>query len=155
MVRLIKDMIKKKKKRYSFDNAIARRIVIVVIVLLIIIVGIALACRLWLNPERLAMNKLEEMAREYYENYTYESLARNAESDEELAELMKRYVERGFAPVNLRQLLLYDDQKNMKDGGFLREMCDENTTSVKFYPEEPFDRYSYRIEYKLDCDFDK
>ena len=141
--------------RKAVDTTVVRRVIVAVIVILVVVVGVALASVLLLNPKRLATNKIEEMAKEYYEEFTYDGLVENVGTGDELREAMEKYTTRGFASVSLRQLLLYDNQKNLKDGGFLREMCDENTTSVKFYPEEPFDRHSYRIEYKLDCDFDK
>lgn len=143
-----------KLRKQVVDAPVARRVVMTVIIALIVAVAVALASFLLLNPKRLAMNKIEAMAKEYYEDFTYAGLVENVGTGSKLHEVMGKYVAKGFASVSLRQLLLYNNQKNLKGGGFLREMCDENTSSVKFYPEEPFDQHSYRIEYRLNCDFD-
>lgn len=132
---------------------VAKRIVIAVIVIALVTVAAAVACRLFLNEEQIAKWRLEAMAAEYYENYIYENLIHGAMDQTEIAEAMDKYIIRGFATVNLRQLLLYDNGKNAANGELLQKHCDTNTTSVKFYPEEPFDKKSYRVEYHYDCDF--
>ncbi|MBR3052407.1 hypothetical protein IKG60_02185 [Candidatus Saccharibacteria bacterium] len=132
---------------------IAKRVVIVVIVVALMSVVTALVCQLFFNEEKMTKRQLEAMAAEYYEDYIYENLVHGAMSQAEIEAKMEKYVSGGFAAVNLRQLLLYDNGKNIENGGLLQEHCDANTTSAKFYPEEPFDKKSYRIEYRYDCDF--
>ena len=153
------NMAKKKKvtRRWaSFrknDSIVVRRVMIGVIVTAIVVVVISLVGSLLLNRERVVKAKLDVMAKEYYEGYIYEHLINGAMSQDEIEKAMERYVDWGFAPVNLRQLLLYDNQRNIQEAGFVREYCDENNTSVKFYPEAPYDKKSYRLEYDYKCEW--
>ena len=139
--------------RKKYDITVVRRVVLWVIGLAIVVVAVSVVVSLVWNPENITKAKLDEMAKEYYEGYIYENLINGSMSQDEIDKAMERYVDWGFAPVNLRQLLLYDNQKNMKDAGFVREYCDENSTSVKFYPEAPYDKKSYRMEYKYACEW--
>jgi hypothetical protein len=150
------DMVKKDKTiRYSkkSNNVWARRVILGVIVVAIVVVMVGLAVSLFCSNERMTQRKIDEMTREYYEGYIYPSLINGSMSQSEIAEAMKRYEKWGFAPVALRQLLLYDGKKNMQEGGFVKNYCDENNTKAKIYPEAPYDKKSYRIEYEYKCEY--
>ena len=138
-------------RRGKNDAVVARRVIIGVICAAIVVVMIGLIGSFFWNNQRRVETKMEEMAREYYEGFIYENLVHGAMSKEEVEKVVSRYKDRGFAAVNLRQLLLYDGKRNMESAGFIKEYCDENRTSVKFYPEEPYDKKSYRIEYTYKC----
>lgn len=147
---------KKKKRtvrRVKYDNSKIRKIMIGVVCAAMLMVVVAMICGIFFNNERMTKKKLDQMASEYYEGYIYENLIHGAMSKEEIENVMKRYVTKGFAPVNLRQLLLYDGRKNAKDAEFVKKFCDENETSVKFYPEEPYDKKAYRMEYRYGCEW--
>ena len=150
------NMVKKKAKAVrrrvrKNDAVVARRVIIGVICAAIVVVLVSLVVSFLWNNQRRVEAKMEEMAREYYEGFIYENLVHGAMSKEEIEKVVGRYKERGFAKVNLRQLLLYDGKRNMESAGFIKDYCDENRTSVKFYPEEPYDKNSYRIEYTYKC----
>ena len=147
----------KKKKVYRYgrksDAVVARRVVLGVIIAAIVMVAVGLVSSFFCNSERMTQRKIDEMAREYYEEFVYQNLINGAMSQEEIADVMGRYEKYGFAPVPLRQLLLYDGRKNMEDGGFVTDYCDENETKMKIYPEAPYDKKSYRIEYTYKCEW--
>ncbi|MBQ3432996.1 hypothetical protein IJG22_01715 [Candidatus Saccharibacteria bacterium] len=149
-------MVKKKQlHRYGrrSDAVVARRVVLWVITATIVVVIAGLIASFFCNNERMTQRKIDEMAREYYEEFVYQNLINGAMSQEEIADVMGRYEKYGFAPVSLRQLLLYDGRKNMEEGGFVKNYCDENETKVKVYPEAPYDKKSYRIEYEYRCEY--
>ena len=138
------------------QTTVVKWVMLGVIAVAFLVVGVAVACKFFFNDKALVERRLEEMSQEYYENYVYENLVNGRMSQQEIREIMDKYITRGFAAVHLRQLLAYkggDADKGGDAGDLLKEHCDENTTSVKFYPEEPFDKKSYRIEYHYDCDF--
>ncbi len=150
------DMVKKRKRPNYLrkgDAVLARRVVLGVIVAAIVVVIVGLVVSFFCNNERITQKKIDEMAREYYEGFVYPNLISGSMSQSEIDDVMKRYEKWGFAPVALRQLLLYDGQKNMKDGGFVKNYCDENETKMKVYPEAPYDKKSYRIEYEYKCEY--
>ena len=150
------DMVKKKQLyRYGkkSDAVVARSVISGVIIVAIIMVVGGLIVGFFCNSERITQQKIDEMAREYYEGYIYPNLINGAMSQEEIVEVMGRYEKYGFASVSLRQLLLYDGRKNMKDGGFTKNYCDENQTKMKVYPEAPYDKKSYWIEYEYKCEY--
>lgn len=153
-------MVKKKSsnrrvivRKKTNDTVTVKRIIIGVIIAAIGAVIVGLMVGFFCNSERMTKMKLDEMAREYYEEYIYEDLINGAMSQADIDGVMKRYEKWGFAPVALRQLLLYDNRKNMEHGGFVKQYCDENDTSVKFYPEQPYGKKSYRIEYNYKCEW--
>lgn len=134
-------MVKNKSKKSSPDQ-VAKRTIIAVICLAIITVIIAALCKFLLNDEKISKDSMNAMAAKYYENSLYESLT---------SDVMDKYSQRGFAPVYLRQLLI--DESDQSTVNLIRKHCDENTTSVKFYPDPPYDKKSYRMEFQYDCDF--
>ena len=144
---------KKSRKRKPDYSVKTRKVMIIVVSALILLVVIALICGLVFNNEAETKRKLDAMANEYYEEFIYENLIHGAMAQDEIESAMSRYVEQGFSSVNLRQLLLYDNKKNVKEGEFVKRFCDENRTSVKFYPIAPFGKKDYRVEYQYKCEW--
>ncbi|MBQ6414293.1 hypothetical protein IJI28_01580 [Candidatus Saccharibacteria bacterium] len=144
---------KRSAMRKRNDNIVVRRVVLTVIGVAVAVVVAGVIYSLVWSPEKATKAKLDEMAREYYEGFTYENLINGAMSQEEIEGVMDKYKVRGFAPVYLRQLLLYNDRENMKEAGFVKNYCDENLTYVKIYPEAPYDKKSYRVEYNYTCEW--
>ena len=135
-------------------DLVAKRVVIVVICLAIAVVGGFAAFVLLYDENEVVRGQLDELARAYYEEFTYPSLIKDGMSRAEKESLMEQYVERGFADVRLRQMIRRDGGKTVNDTSLIHKHCDENETVMRVYPEEPFDRKSYRIEYRYSCDFE-
>ena len=154
MVKKNANLVRKRNAaRKKNDNIAVRRVIMLVISIAIIAVVAGAVFGLVWSPEKATKAKLDEMAREYYEGFVYENLINGAMSQDEIEGVMDKYKVRGFAPVYLRQLLLYNNQENMKEAGFVKNYCDENLTYVKIYPEAPYDKKSYRVEYNYVCEW--
>ena len=126
----------------------ARKLILMVIVLAIVLVVIMVACTILLNSERVTKGTIEGMAKDYYENFLYPSVAETSGVDG-----VAKYEKRGFTSVALRQLLFYDGQKNADKAEAVLKYCDENGTKLRFYPDAPFGKSDYHIEYTYDCEF--
>ncbi len=134
----------------SREKTPAQKITLAIIISATILVIISVLCIFILDNERIAKSKISSLASEYYENYFYPSMS--IEKDE-LADVMSDFLETGFNNVNLRQLILATGKDHSADADFLRKYCDEKSTIIRFFPEPPFDKTSYHVEYSYSCDF--
>ena len=131
-----------------------RRAILTVIVLAMMTVILAVLTQSMMTPENTVKRKVESIAADYYERYYYDLiLNQNAVSEGELAQIMERYVGPGFAKVPFSQLTLYDGQKYAEAGKVLNEYCDDEQSYIKIYPEAPFGRKDYHVEYHYSCNF--
>ena len=133
------------------SNGGARRAILAVIILAMMVVVLATLFALQNTPEHAVKRKVEEIARDYYENYFYESVLKHGTA--EIDEVLKRYEEPGFSKVSLEQLTLYDNAKYAKVRPALEAYCDLGQSSIKIFPVSPFGRSDYRIEYSYSCTF--
>ena len=135
---------------------VARRTILAVIILAMMTVVLAAVVQSYATPENMVKREVEAIARDYYENYFYQSIIDAnsvAEEKKTLDEMMGRYVTPGFAKVSLQQLLLYDSQKHAGAGRLLKEYCDADKTYIKAFPVAPFGQTDYRVEYHYSCNF--
>lgn len=138
-------------KRQRFTKP--QLIIIIVIILCMLSVVTAVIYNLFSKPENIVKAKISEISSDYYENYLYKNFNFEKYSSEDLANFMQKYENVGLTTTTLRQLLLYDHQKNADVAPLLKKYCDENTTFIKFYPEQPYSKNSYHIEYTYSCEF--
>ncbi len=131
------------------SHTFAKPLVIVIIVIAIAVVLISLFCTFFFSPERQVKDTISRLTSEYYENYFYEKYTSAAYDTQNV----QKYTERGFSPIYLRQILLYDDQKNEEYQDFITEYCNADKTYVVIYPEPPFDKKSYHLEISYACNF--
>lgn len=135
------------RQRIGYAEPPRTRLVVCLMILLMFgLVGVTVLATLSNTPERMTERRVAEFVADYYENYLHPTL----EVDDPG---MTRYVEHGFAPITLRQLLLYDNQKNSEYADELTQYCDENSTLVWIFPYEPYGKKDYRVEYKWGCNF--
>ena len=142
--------------RKQFDRQVfnaTKRSVLTIIIFSMLIVILAVLFVYFNDPERLVKRKISDIATDYYESYYYPSLIGNAKDDQTLTEIMSPYATPGFATISLRQLLLYDNEHYANTAAFLKQYCDENKTFVHIYPEAPFGKKNYRIDYIYSCAF--
>lgn len=142
-----------KSKKYCYSPI--QKLILSVIFTVILVVIIALAITFFHKPENLVKSKIASIASDYYENYFYKNLV-NSEKYAEIQNLdniLGKYKDSGLSSLNLRQLLLYNNQKNSDSAPFLKKYCNEENTYVKFYPEPPYSKTSYRTEYTYSCNF--
>ena len=97
------------------------------------------------TPEFLVKRKIESIAKDYYENYFYDSVPEH--------EALDLYKDTGLARVSLRQLLLYSDKKHATSLEFFEKYCDLEKTYIKIFPEGPYERENYHVDYAYSCNF--
>ena len=142
-------------------NRIAKDSVLTVIVTVLLIVTGFTVFGMIATPEYLIKNEITAIATDYYENYFYNKILNNNSlatdspdfSESTMEKIMEKYIDRGFANISLRQLLLYDDEKHVAATSLLEEYCNLDASNIRIYPEAPFDRQNYRVDYKYSCKF--
>ena len=134
-------------------GSIVRWIIMAVIIIVCAMVILTAVFLFNYDEKGIVYGDLDKLATWYYEDYIYANLVRGDASPEEIAVLMERYIDRGFATVHLRQLLMHEEDVEGINARLIEKHCDVNKTTVKFYPEEPFDKKSYRMNWRYDCDF--
>ena len=113
------------------------------------------------TPEKLVKDEIASITSDYYENYFYNSILENNSLSQEdtdfnapaMEEILKNYSARGFADITLRQLLLYDDQKHSAATEYLSKYCNLDSSRIKIYPEAPYKRQDYHVDYNYSCKF--
>ena len=155
-------MVKHKKTKNRFkslpnnkrNKLTVSQIVIIAVISLTLIVSIAgIVIAFFSQPEQITKARISEYASDYYENYLYEKFITSDNFSGDLNTAMEKYKTRGFSSITLRQLILHDLTKTSDYANLLRENCDEEKTTIKFYPEEPYGRNNYRTEYHYVCNF--
>ena len=131
----------------------AYRITILVIALAITTVFIGFIYMLDHPPERQVKDKIDELARTYYEENFYPNLANSDSFDGNFEKALSRYADKGLSRVYLRQFLLLEDVDE-KTADFLKQYCNENSTYIRFFPEPPYSRDSYHTEITYSCNFE-
>ena len=161
-------MAKKKTRttRTAYNTPSARTakntILTVIILTMLTVIGFTIF-NFIATPEFLVKREIKSITSDYYENYFYNKILENNsldpnESDSSviepvLSEALKKYVDTGFARLTLRQLLLYDDAKHSGSSKYLSKYCDLDTSLLKIYPESPFGRKNYHVDYSYSCKF--
>ena len=143
VARLSRRLKKKERDRKVF--LIARRSALFVIALAMLVVILALLFASFTKPEKVVMAKIEAITADYYENYFYDRIKDYSN--------LGSYTENGFSKVTLRQLLLFDSERHANDASLLNEYCDAEATYVRIYPEEPFTKTNYHVDYHYACTF--
>lgn len=108
------------------------------------------------SKEELLSKSLENMSKDYYENFYYNQIGT---TEEDRSEFLSRYETIGIK-INLENLSSYsknDNSKILKQ--FINEdtnkECDKKNTKGIIYPTKPYSKTSYKIETQLDCGFTK
>ncbi|MBR2589052.1 hypothetical protein IKE84_01800 [Candidatus Saccharibacteria bacterium] len=127
--------------------------ILAIIICLVLVFG-NVAVRIIFDPERAAKRELENIAKDYYENYYYDSFTENTPEDE-LAVALQTYTDYGFPPVYLRQLLLFDNGRHEDSRSYFtgQYFCNTNHTSVTYIPKPPYGKTDYEAVYKYDCEW--
>lgn len=95
---------------------------------------------------------LEEMGKEFYEDFYYEQLGNTIE---EKSSFLSQYQEIGIK-ISLETISKYKENKN-KDltrifiNKETNEVCNFNTIKVIIYPKEPYEKDSYKMVTEVDC----
>lgn len=137
----------KKVERIKADTAQTAIIGVILGAMLVVVVGV-LAIQ-FAKPERQVADKVSALASNYYENSLYKSVTDEGANKD----VLKKYTETGFAPVTLRQLLLFKSYTDTKESKYLNRYCSDEATRVTYYPKEPYGVKDYTVEYQYSCSF--
>lgn len=140
--------LSRKKKEGERDRkifVIAKRLSLAVVGLAMMAVVLTLLTISFTKPEKVVTSKIEAITADYYENYFYDRI-KDYNS-------LNNYTENGFSKVTLRQLLLFDSERHADAASLLNQYCDAESTYVKIYPEEPFSKTDYHVDYHYSCTF--
>lgn len=141
---------KKQHKKSKCKKTLAQKTILAIIVLAIVTVFASILCAIFLNAEFQTKTKISRLSSTYYENYFYPKISSN---NKNISEVLEHYKESGFSEVNLRQMILSIQDFPANEINFIYKYCDENTTFIHFFPEPPYDKTSYRVEYSYSCNF--
>ena len=130
-----------------------RNIILAVIIIVTLIVCVTTVGSIFLKPEYLVPQKIEALATNYYENVFYENMLNSDQFSGDAKATLEKHNTRGLAIITLRQLLLQDQATTTDIADYLLTYCDQDTTTVHIYPEPPYTRTAYRIEYNYACNF--
>lgn len=128
---------------YPLPQSPAGKLILGVIIVAGIVVSFSLIFSFLFSPEHLAKSEFKALVSEYYEDYVYSKITDPT--------VLEKYQAVGLAPVSLRQLLLHDPALSPAD--HLSSLCDEDKTFAKIYPEPPYQKSNYRVEYTYACEF--
>ena len=131
---------------------IAKNSILTVIILSTMIIILVLLFMTFSDPERIIKSNIESYATDYYENHLYQEIATTSSSDS-IAEIMQKYATIGFSPVPMRQLLVYSNNDQNEITSIISSYCDIGDSYIKFFPNPPFGKHDYRIEYHYACTF--
>ena len=130
----------------------ARKFATLVIILCMILVIFNLVAHIVFDPKKVAERKVEELAKDYYENYYYDSFVASL-NDEDYSTAFLTYHDYGFPRVYLRELLLFDNGRHADYHGYFDGdyYCNTNHTYIQITPQPPYEKTDYTVEYKYDC----
>lgn len=133
----------------------AKTVILTVIFLATLVVVATTIASFFLTKESRIKRQITHLATDYYENYFYTNLTSSPDYKAltNPTSVMENFHTYGLARKTLNDLLLYDNQKNANYADFLSEYCDVNKTYVRIFPDPPYEKNSYHIEYNYACDF--
>ena len=141
---------KKNFKKRHYCKTPVQKTILVVIILAIITVLFSVIFTLVFTTERQVKTKISSLASSYYEDYFYPNIISDNNNTPKIVE---HYSGTGFSKVSLRQIILSNQKITASEADFLRKYCNENDTLVQFFPESPYDKTSYRVEFTYSCNF--
>ncbi len=144
--------VAKKLKSKKAPTPLEKKLVIIVLIVSSVVVLLSLFIGFFFNPQRVAERKLKYLAKDYYENYYYDKFVATLDGSEK--NTFEKYAEIGFSPVYLRQLLLFDNERDASFEKYFTTSnytCDKNSTKVQFFPTEPYGKTDYKIVYTFSC----
>ena len=148
-------MRKVTKKSKKTNSSPFKKISLFVVCAAMAVVILALVILPLVKNENLVQQKIEQVARDYYENFFYDDYT-SSEKYQSLTnkeEAMQKYVDRGFSRLTLHQILLHNAEKNAETASYIRQYCDDDKTIIQIIPEPPFTKTSYHLKISYSCNF--
>lgn len=145
--------MKKKSSKKSRRLSKIQKIIVAIIIIAFVIVFTVSIGLMFFSTENHVKSKIDHLARNYYENYYYEKIINSKKFDGDVTGILENYRESGFSPAPLRQILLYDTDENKSTAEYIKKYCDYNKTYIRFYPDSPYGKTDYHIDYSYSCEF--
>ena len=145
--------MEKTKAFLSQNKKIMMVVSLIVVALVVFLVGFMFLSGN--SREKELTQMLEDMGREFYEEYYYDGLNKT-ESEKE--EFFKKYEKQGIK-INLKNLSRYNSKVNEKKikefvNPKTNESCDLDSSMVYIYPKKVYGKKDYDIKVQLVCGFD-
>ena len=143
-------MVKAKK-----SASLAKKTILLVILIISVAIITTLVSTLFFDNEKNVKAKISQLTNDYYENYFYEQLV-NSDKLKQLdnfEETMEKYHNGGLSILSLRDLLLYDNKKNIQYEEYLTKFCDKQATKIRIFPDPPYGRTDYHADITYSCNF--
>ena len=130
-------------------------LILIVAIVIIVIVNLDKTEKEITQEEKLTQY-LEDMGKDFYENFYYQQIGKD---DESRKAFLEKYKKIGIK-VNIDNLSRYKTEENKnKIEAFVNdetgEKCNRENTKITIYPKEPYSQTDYDIELKLDCGFEE
>ena len=140
-----------KSRPAFYPSSFAKKIMLIIVSILMLVIFIATICSFMFSKESQIKHQIAEAASSYYENYFYESIfsTESVKTTDEAYASLEKHHEKGFPAVKLDIILSH----NSSYADFLNQNCDTGSTTVKFFPDSPYDNKSYHAEYTYSCNF--
>ena len=152
-VKGMKNSKRNSQKRKDRKLDLTQIIMLVLIGVCVVVVIVYLIFSLVNRPENRIPQLFEQMSEDYYENVLYDYFSKSENFKNDPNKAMELYEKYGFTAVDLKTLLLYDNQKNAKYADEMKKYCKEENTFVKFYPKAPYGQKDYEANYTYSCEF--
>ena len=139
----------KTRKNFLPISTFAKKVITIGIIICAAIVLMCLVVSTYYEPAKVAQRKLEDLAADYYENYYYDKFTSSLKG-QSIESAIAELGDTGFAVVPLRHLLLFDNERNSDYSKYFdnsRYYCDRSLTTIKIYPDAPYGRTDYHVEY--------
>ena len=141
-----------KQNKSSHYKLIFLVLISIIILVLLVFAGIKIINNFKEKPKDELTLYLEEMGKEFYEEFYYEQLGSTKKEKEEFLSL---YQKLGIK-ISLDTLSKYKGNKfKDKINKFINKetntVCNRGTTKVIIYPIAPYDRNSYKMVTEIEC----
>ncbi len=131
------------------EPSLAQKFSLYLIVATVVVVIFALLINIFFSSSQIVENRLHYLAKVYYEDYYYDNLTANGNTD-----TLAQYSEQGLPSVKLSQLLTFNNHQYANFKTYFmndRYTCSVTGTSVRYYPVAPYSPQDYTVQYNYDC----
>ena len=152
---MAKSKTKRNKNLTNSSSSLAKRTIITIILIITIAISATLISGLFIDNEKNVKDKISHLVSDYYENYFYEQLINSEQYNnrDNFEKIMEKYHVGALNTLSLRDLLLYDNKKNIEYESYLTNYCDKDTTTIRIFPDPPYERNTYHAEITYSCNF--
>ena len=161
----MKEKTKKEHKKLKLNKKAKTIGGIILGVILVIIAGILVYSLCFSDSAKekkqikMLTKEMEDMGKDFYEDYFYPQLEKQENDTEKLKEILKRYESVGIK-VSLDTLGRYNSKVNQERiekfvNHKSKEACDNAETYVSIFPKEEYGKKDYTLDIKITCGYEE